>query len=183
MPLSLTPLRLGKLATAAAGSSASNEDDSTIDNTTALGARDLHVAHCARPVIVRSVARLRDIVVDCERPAALARWWAATIDGYRVAPYDDAEISRLAALGVTDLEDDPTVLVEPTSGSGIRLFFQKVPEPKQGKNRLHLDLLSDAGENEVRQLLDRGAREQFRVGTRVTLADPEGNEFCIDVPR
>jgi hypothetical protein len=101
----------------------------------------------------------------------------------RVAPYDDAEISRLRALGVTDLEDDPTVLVEPTSGAGVRLFFQKVPEPKQVKNRLHVDLQSDGGENEVRLLLERGATEPYRVGTRVKLADPEGNEFCIDVPR
>ena len=128
------------------------------------------------------MARLRDIVVDCERPAAIARWWAATIDGYRVAPYDDAEISRLRALGITDLEDDPTVLVEPASGAGVRLFFQKVPEPKQFKNRLHLDLQS-GGEGEVRRLLERGATELYRVGTRATLADPEGNEFCIDVPR
>jgi hypothetical protein len=132
---------------------------------------------------VRCVARLRDIVVDCERPAAVARWWAATIDGYRVAPYDDAEIARLRALGVTDLEDDPTVLVEPISGDGVRLFFQKVPETKQVKNRVHLDLQSDAGENDVRRLLERGATELYRVGTRVILADPEGNEFCIDLPR
>jgi hypothetical protein len=132
---------------------------------------------------VRSVARLRDIVVDCQRPAAIARWWAATIDGYRVAAYDDAEISRLQALGVFDLEDDPTVLVEPISGDGVRLFFQQVPEPKQVKNRLHLDLQSDAVEDEVRRLLERGATELFRVGTRVTLADPEGNEFCVDLPR
>jgi hypothetical protein len=183
MPVSLTPLPVGELATATPGLTASNQDDATINDTTALRARNLHVAHCARPAIVRSVARLRDIVVDCERPAAIARWWAATIDGYRVAPYDDAEISRLRALGISDLEDDPTVLVEPTSGAGVRLFFQKVPEPKQVKNRLHLDLQSDAVENEVRRLLERGATELYRVESRVTLADPEGNEFCIDLRR
>jgi hypothetical protein len=132
---------------------------------------------------VRSVARLRDIVVDCERPASLARWWAATVDGYRVAPYDDAEVDRLRALGITDLEDDPTVLVEPTSGAGVRLFFQKVPEPKRVKNRLHLDLRSDDKEHEVRRLLERGATELHRFGTLVTLADPEGNEFCVDLRR
>jgi hypothetical protein len=128
------------------------------------------------------VARLRDIVVDCERLAVLARWWAATIDGYRVAAYDEAELSRLRALGITDLEDDPTVLVEPVSGGGVRLFFQKVPEPKRVKNRVHLDLQSDLGEDELRRLVERGATELHRVGTLVTFADPEGNEFCIDSP-
>jgi hypothetical protein len=103
--------------------------------------------------IVRSVARLRDIVVDCE------------------------------PLGVTDTDDDPTVLVEPISGDGVRLFFQKVPEPKQVKNRLHLDLQSDASENEVDRLRVRGARELFRMETQAILTDPEGNEFCVDVPR
>ncbi len=76
------------------------------------------------------MAELRDIVVDCARPSALARFWAAALDGYAVAPYDDAEVARLAALGIHDLEDDPTVLV---IGPGPRLFFQLVPEGKVGQ--------------------------------------------------
>jgi hypothetical protein len=70
------------------------------------------------------VAQLRDVVIDCSHPASLARFWAAALDGYAVAPYDDAEIERLRALGITDLEEDPTVIVE---GSGPRLFLQRVP--------------------------------------------------------
>src|SRR5687767_5706933 len=43
----------------------------------------------------RTMARLHDIVLDCRHPASLARFWAATLDGYAVAPYDEAELVRL----------------------------------------------------------------------------------------
>lgn len=122
---------------------------------------------------------LRDVVVDCRRPAPLARWWAETLDGYRVAPYDDAELARLRAIGVIDPEDDPSVLVEPVSGSGPRLWFTAVPEPRAGKNRLHLDLAAADVEAEVATLVARGARELARHGDWVVLADPEGNELCV----
>lgn len=68
------------------------------------------------------MASLADIVFDCAHPASLARFWAAVLDDYAVAPYDDAELARLASVGVTGIEDDPTVLVEPRSG-GPRLWF------------------------------------------------------------
>ena len=73
------------------------------------------------------VASLADIVVDCARPASLARFWAAALDNYRVALYDDEELDRLRSIGVADVEDDPTVLVEPSDGRGPRLWFQRVP--------------------------------------------------------
>ena len=125
------------------------------------------------------MARLADIVFDCEKPAALARWWAATLEGYRVAPYDSAELERLRGMGVFDPEDDPMVLVEPVLGEGHRYLFQGVPEPKRDKNRVHLDLRSDDLEAEVARLVERGAVELYRIDTNVTMADPEGNEFCI----
>jgi len=125
------------------------------------------------------VARLADIVFDCERPAALARWWASTLDGYRVAPYDAAEVERLRALGVTDLEVDPGVVVEPASDGEPRYLFMQGPEPKRHKNRLHVDLRSDELEAEVARLIERGAVELHRTDSNVTMADPEGNEFCI----
>ena len=46
------------------------------------------------------VARLKQVVVDCAAPAALARFWAAALDGFAVRPYDDAEVARLAELGL-----------------------------------------------------------------------------------
>jgi hypothetical protein len=57
------------------------------------------------------VARLKQVVVDCAAPAALARFWAAALDGFAVRPYDDAEVARLAELGYTP-ETDPGVIVD-----------------------------------------------------------------------
>jgi predicted enzyme related to lactoylglutathione lyase len=59
-------------------------------------------------------------------------------------------------------------------------LFLRVAEPKRHKNRLHLDLQSDDLEAEVARLVDRGAVELYRIETNVTMADPEGNEFCIN---
>ncbi|KUO05334.1 VOC family protein [Streptomyces caeruleatus] len=124
------------------------------------------------------MARLHDIVIDCARPAATARFWAAALDGYAVAPYDDAELARLRAQGIADPEDDPTVLVEP-SGGGPRLWCQLVPEAKLVKNRLHLDLVSGAPEAELGRLTGLGATVLVRFEDHWVLADPEGNEFCL----
>jgi len=124
------------------------------------------------------MARLRDIVFDCARPAATARFWAAALDGYAVAAYDDAELERLRSLGITSTEDDPTVLVEPTEG-GPRLWFQLVPEAKVVKNRVHLDLLAADPAAEIHRLTALGATVLTRFPDHVLMADPEGNEFCL----
>lgn len=126
------------------------------------------------------MARLVDIVIDCAAPAALARFWAAALDGYAVAPYDDEELARLRADGIDDPEDDPTVMVEPADG-GPRLWLVKVPEPKTVKNRVHLDLRADDATAEVALLVSLGATvapDQRNEGL-VVLLDPEGNEFCL----
>ncbi|TDC22932.1 VOC family protein [Streptomyces sp. 8K308] len=124
------------------------------------------------------MARLHDIVIDCAHPAATARFWAAALDGYAVAPYDEAELARLGALGFAGPEDDPTVLVEP-AGGGPRLWCQLVPEPKRGKNRVHLDLRAAAPEAETDRLVALGATVVARHEDHHVLADPEGNEFCL----
>jgi hypothetical protein len=126
-----------------------------------------------------AMAVLRDVVFDCARPAVVARFWAAAVDGYVVAPYDDDELARLHSIGVEDPEDDPTVLVEGPSGSA-RLWFQLVPEMKIVKNRVHLDLGTDDLEAEVARLVSIGARvlHPQRDGL-VVMADVEGNEFCL----
>jgi hypothetical protein len=56
------------------------------------------------------MATIRDIVIDCERAPALARFWATVLEEYDVRPYDDAEIARLASLGLTP-DTDPVVFV------------------------------------------------------------------------
>ncbi|MFI0480290.1 VOC family protein [Actinomadura sp. 9N215] len=126
------------------------------------------------------MARLRDIVFDCAHPAAVARFWAAALDGYAVAPYDDAELARLRSMGITSVEDDPTVLVETAEG-GPRLFFQLVPEGKGVKNRVHVDLVAVDPEAEIQRLTALGATVQARHPDNVVLADPEGNEFCLSL--
>jgi hypothetical protein len=123
------------------------------------------------------MASLRDIVVDCAHPAALARFWAAALDGYEVAPYDEQELARLRSAGVLDVEDDPTVLV--AGPARPRLFFQRVPEPRRVKNRLHLDLTAADPEAEITRLTGLGAMVAARYAGHVTLTDPEGNEFCV----
>ena len=128
------------------------------------------------------VGRLNDVVFDCEHPASLARFWAQAVDGYRVAPYDDAELARLREMGIDDPEDDPGVLVEPPSSGLPRLYFQKIPEPKVAKNRVHVDLRADDVDAEVARLVALGAVELHKGATWITLADPEGNEFCVAEP-
>lgn len=125
------------------------------------------------------MARLQDVVVDCRHPASLARFWAALLDGYAIAPYDQAELARLRGLGIDSPEDDPTVLVEPGSGGGPRFFFQRVPEAKVTKNRVHLDLRCEDVDAEVARVQQLGGRVLAVHPDHVVLADPEGNELCL----
>ena len=127
------------------------------------------------------MARLRDVIFDCRHPASLARFWASVLDEYQVAPYDHDELERLRSMGILDPEDDPTVLVERASGASPRLWFQRVPEAKLVKNRVHIDLEADDVDAELERLLELGATlapEQANDGL-VVLLDPEGNEFCV----
>ncbi|GIG69797.1 VOC family protein [Phytomonospora endophytica] len=125
------------------------------------------------------MAWIQDVIFDCAHPASLARFWAEALDGYRVAPYDEAERERLRAKGILDTEDDPTVLVEPVGGGRPRMFFQLVPEHRTVKNRVHLDLGADDIEAERERLTGLGATILAVYDGHTTLADPEGNEFCL----
>jgi hypothetical protein len=124
------------------------------------------------------MARLRDIVVDCHHPASLARFWVAVLDGYAVAPYDEDELARMRAKGIDGPEDDPTVLVEGGPGQ-VRYWFTQVPEPRTVKNRVHLDLAAADPEAELARLVALGARVLGDFPDWTTLADIEGNEFCL----
>jgi hypothetical protein len=125
------------------------------------------------------MAWIKDVVVDCHHPASAARFWAAVLDGYAVAPYDEAELERLRGQGILSPEDDPAVLVEAAPGVRPRFFFVLVPEPKTAKNRLHLDLVSEDPDAEVKRLTTLGARVQDTYDDHIVLTDPEGNEFCL----
>ena len=116
------------------------------------------------PAVRLSVAALS---IDCADPAALAEFWGKVL-GRPVSP---GATPANAALDATD------------PASGPRLFFQKVPEPKAVKNRLHLDLLSEHYDRETERLTDLGAKPLNEIklpGARwTTFADPEGNEFDL----
>jgi hypothetical protein len=142
------------------------------------------------------------LVIDSADPHAQADFWGAAL-GYEVED-NSALVERLLQLGTLpgaatvefhgrpafrDLiavrhPDDP---YDKDSGTGLgrRLLFQRVPEAKTVKNRLHLDLHPAEGrrEGEVQRLEVLGASVLRRVkepaGEWVVMADPEGNEFCV----
>jgi hypothetical protein len=136
------------------------------------------------------------VTQDSADPHALADWWAETL-GWEVEPSDEAFIRRMVDEGHATESDTRTyhgVLVW-KEGQAIRhpgglaaaprVLFQLVPEKKAGKNRMHLDVRVGTEDVEavVGKLTARGATflHNGRQGphTWVTLADPEGNEFCV----
>lgn len=124
------------------------------------------------------MARLCQIVVDCRHPASLARFWAAALDGYEVGPYDDAEIARLAGLGLTP-ESDPIVIV---AGPGTELCFQQVDVVAVAKNPVHLDIETEDRAAEVDRLVALGASVHEEHDGHTWMRDPEGNDFCVTDP-
>jgi hypothetical protein len=133
------------------------------------------------------------IAIDCADPHALARFWAAAAH-YEMEDHHDG-IERIIAAGYATLDDTIEIdgrrawkiaaACHDPRGHGPRLLFQQVPEPKTVKDRIHLDLHFDTGdgEAEVARLIELGARRlwdgQQGPQTWVTMADPEGNEFCV----
>ena len=131
------------------------------------------------------MARLRSIVFDCRRPSELASFWAEGL-GYRLRPYTGEDIAMLRAAGIEDVADDPNVVIDPPTPGAPTIWFNRVPETKTVKNRVHLDLdLED--QSEFDHLIDAGAtvvEEVNRNGHGWTvMADPEGNEFCAFIDR
>jgi hypothetical protein len=138
------------------------------------------------------------VTFDCADPGALAAFWAEVL-GYVVQPPPEGFDSWDAFLDQYDVpaenRNDRSAAVDPT-GRGPRLFFQKVPEGKVVKNRVHLDVRSAPGlEGDERMAaLDAIAARLEGLGGRqlrrlegngmdagiIVMADPEGNEFCLD---
>jgi len=108
--------------------------------------------------------RLHEVVIDCADPRSLAEFWVR-FTGYVVRHGDDDWVS----IGAGD--------------GSVVIGFQRVPEPKTVKNRVHLDFAAKDHEATAREIEALGATWQW-VGEDpddafVVLADPEGNEFCI----
>jgi catechol 2,3-dioxygenase-like lactoylglutathione lyase family enzyme len=145
-----------------------------------------------------SVAREVQVTVDCADPAALSGFWAEVM-GYRLDPPPpgfDSWVDALTAWGVPESEHNSRSAVSDPDGAGPRLFFQRVPEGKSAKNRVHLDVRAAPGlqgeermaalEAEADRLVGLGATrverfepDQFTAG-HIVMQDPEGNEFCLD---
>lgn len=125
--------------------------------------------------MVTPMGKLTQVVVDCRRPAPLARFWAAALDGFEVLPYDDAEIARLAELGLTP-ESDTCVIV---AGPGLELAFQQVDVAEVSKNPVHLDISAPDRATEVRRLVELGATVREELDDHTWMLDPEGNDFCV----
>ena len=134
------------------------------------------------------------IVIDSADPHGLADWWAEAL-GWQVEAQDEAFIRRMVEMGAASEEDTArhrgrlvwkagAAINSPDPGRP-RVLFQHVPEAKTVKNRMHLDVRvgPDRQEAEVARLIGLGATELWRASQGpyawVTMADPEGNEFCV----
>ncbi|MFG2003158.1 VOC family protein [Spirillospora sp. NPDC048911] len=104
---------------------------------------------------------IRDITIDCGDPERLAGFWGALLGrpvAARTGPY-----------------------VWLRRENGLALGFQRVTEPKTGKNRVHLDLAAADPAAEQRRIEALGGRRltEYDEGGFLVMADPEGNEFCV----
>ena len=139
------------------------------------------------------------VTFDCADPAALAAFWCAAL-GYEPdapPPGFDTWDAALTAFGVPPEQRNSRSACHDPDGRGPRLFFQRVPEGKSAKNRVHLDVRAAPGlrgeermaalEAECERLVALGARRLERHDPQpplshghLVLTDPEGNELCLD---
>jgi hypothetical protein len=143
------------------------------------------------------VATTFQVTFDSADPATHAAFWAEALH-YVSPPLPagfDSWPAALEAEGAPPDHRENRVLVDP-DGVGPRLYFQKVPEPKTAKNRVHLDLRAAADvppedrteklEAECTRLVALGARVLRRLEPDgynvlcIVMQDPEGDEFCLD---
>jgi hypothetical protein len=112
-------------------------------------------------------ARLGNITFDCDDVLKIATFWSAVLG----RPLDKGSSEWFASIGGTD-----AARREPA------WYFNKVPEPKQAKNRVHLDLV-DPDSSAVDELIGLGAtvlgKHKISGHGWTVMQDPEGNEFCI----
>jgi hypothetical protein len=111
--------------------------------------------------------RVTEVVIDCADHGRVVDFWAGAL-GYERQPVNEQYVA----------------LVPPAPAPGLPpLQFQKVPEPKAGKNRVHLDFRAEVMADDVSRLVGLGATvlAERRLGdfAWTVLADPDGNEFCV----
>ncbi|WP_263399675.1 VOC family protein [Saccharopolyspora pogona] len=136
---------------------------------------------------------------DAHDPARLAEFWAVALDYVQQSPPPGFESWEQFAqrIGLPEEKWDAFAAVMDPEGKGPRVFFQKVPEGKTAKNRVHLDInVSQRGlaldkTAERRQIVAEHVDQLKAVGATfvrevdepngycIVLLDPEGNEFCV----
>jgi hypothetical protein len=137
------------------------------------------------------------IVFDCADPEKLAGFWAAALHYQQQDPPAgfDSWPAWLKAQGIPESEWNSANAVVDPDAAGPRIYFQRVPERKTVKNRVHLDLNVGGPRGtplevrrlrvdaEVERLIQLGARQSRAVAERgeycVNMLDPEGNEFDV----
>ncbi|MGH2750647.1 MAG: VOC family protein [Actinomycetota bacterium] len=112
-----------------------------------------------------TTSRIHSVTFDCSEPARVGEFWSQVL-GYDVVQ-----------------KTDDYFWIEPSIGGATPLLFIKVPEAKQQKNRVHLDIETNDRAAEVDRLIELGA-SIVDIGTPkdaswTVMADPEGNEFCV----
>ncbi|MBW4717156.1 VOC family protein [Saccharothrix obliqua] len=153
------------------------------------------------------MSRHVQVTFDAHSPRALSRFWCEVLGYVHPGPpgvevpagvdpltaWDDF----LARIGVPEDQRDTRSAIEDPEGRGPRIFFQRVPEEKIAKNRVHLDVRAAPGlqgdermaalEAECARLVGLGATRVRRHEPEppmsagfIVLLDPEGNEFCLD---
>jgi catechol 2,3-dioxygenase-like lactoylglutathione lyase family enzyme len=138
--------------------------------------------------------KIGNVVFDCSDPDRVATFWAAAL-GYEKGEYPPEMRQQLLDGGLTEEQLSERSVAEDPAGEGPRLFFQKVPEGKSVKNRVHLDINSTPGRRATSEDLQAEVQRLTGLGASVirehdqpwgsfpehhfVMADPEGNEFCV----
>ncbi|RZI95388.1 MAG: VOC family protein [Microbacterium sp.] len=140
------------------------------------------------------MATLGNITFYADDPQKLSRFWA-DVFGYPHQEWDDALRAQLKAAGLTDADLASRGLAEDPIGAGPRLFFHHADGPKEGRNRLHIDVTVTEGAEDPRAHLEAEKDRIVALGGSVVrlvdqqwgpwpehyyqMRDPEGNEFCL----
>ena len=134
-------------------------------------ARGPNAAGKARLDCQPMTSTILNITVDCADAAKVARFWAAVTGWELKLAYDESP-------------GQPEFSVGPPPAGGVRLYFVPVPELKVVKNRVHLDVIPAGDQGaEIARLVELGASVaggQPADAGWVVMADPEGNEFCVE---
>lgn len=135
-----------------------------------------------------------NLTFDAADPARLCAFWVAAL-GYEEEQPPAGLLDELRSAGWSEEDLGSRRAARDARGGGPRLFFQRVPEAKQAKNRLHIDLNAADGRRAERHEVEAEAERLISLGaTRIrvhdemlgpfpeyhhVMADPEGNEFCV----